>query len=114
MTRFPTEGATMGLARSVLRLMVQMHRDSPWVGPVATLGVQDVPASYEELAGLFRAEGVGFRPVAPAQREPSTSHYYQAAGLLAAGYVHPRVFFRMLGLDGYDDIDFMDLERPTL
>src|SRR5262245_17063410 len=104
----------MGLAASVLRLIVRLHQDRPWEGPVLTLGVQDVHATYDDLIGLFQEEGVRFEPVPPAERLPSTSHFFRQAGRDGAGFVHARIFFRMLGLDGYDDLDFADFESPTL
>jgi hypothetical protein len=104
----------MGLSASVLRLVVRWHGQEPWVGPVLTLGMQDVHASYDDLVEVFHAEGVPHHAVAPAQRQPSTSRYFRLAGLDGRGYVHPRVFFRMLGIDGYDDLDFADFEQPTL
>ena len=104
----------MGLSASVLRLMVQWHGREPWVGPVLTLGMQDVHANYDELTATFRAAGVSHAPVPPAERLLSTSRYFRVAGLDQRGYVHPRVFFRMLGIADYDDLDFADFEQPTL
>jgi hypothetical protein len=104
----------MGLATSVLRLLVRLHGERPWEGPVLTLGVQDVHATYDDLSRLFREERVRPAPVPPAERLASTSHYFRRSGLEGVGYVHARVFFRMLGIAGYDDLDFADFEKPTL
>lgn len=102
----------MGLAASVLRLIVRLHRERAWTGPVLTLGVQDVHATYDDLAGFFREEGVPLVPVPPAERRPSTSRFLRQTDRV--GFVHARVFFRMLGIEEYDDLDFADLEGPTL
>jgi hypothetical protein len=104
----------MGLSASVLRLMVRWHGQQPFLGPVLTLGMQDVHASYDELAAAFHGEGVRHQEVPPAQRQLSTSRYFRLVGLDGRGYVHPRVFFRMVGIDDYDDLDFADFEQPTL
>ena len=101
----------MGLATSVLRLVVRMHRERPWAGPVLTLGVQDVPATYDELRRLFREERCPFVEVPPGERTTTTSRHLLGSG--GQGFAHARVFFRMLGLDGYDDVDFSDAESPT-
>jgi hypothetical protein len=104
----------MGLATSVMRLMVRMHQEHPWTGPVVTLGVQDVPATYDQLAGLFKQERARSAPLPPAERLLSTSHLFQRSGAGGNGFVHPRVLFRMLGIDQYDDMDYADFEKPTL
>jgi hypothetical protein len=103
----------MGLATSVIRWMVSQHGERPWSGPVLTLGVQDVAIGYAELLALFRAERVCPVPVPVAQQVSTTSVLLQrSAG--GSKCVHPRVFFQMLGLPAYDDLDFADFERPTL
>jgi hypothetical protein len=104
----------MGLAASVLRLLVRLHGEQPWGGPVVTLGVQDVHATHDDLTRIFREERVRSEAVPPAERLPSTSRYFRQSGREGTGYVHARVFFRMLGLAGYDDLDFADFEKPTL
>src|SRR5262249_37432396 len=48
------------------------------------------------------------------ERLLSTSKYFLRTGRGNAGYVHARVFFQMLGLGGYDDLDLTDHEKPTL
>ena len=101
----------MGLATSVLRLLVRKHRTQPWTGPVITLGVQDVPATYDELRRLFRDESCPCVEVRADERAPTTSRCLLQSG--GEKFVHPRVFFRMLGLEGYDDVDFAAFEQPT-
>ena len=101
----------MGLATSVLRLIAQRHRERPWSGPVMTLGVQDVAATYDDLRRLLREERCPYVDVPAAERTTTTSRYLLASG--GHRFVHARVFFRMLGLEGYDDMDFVETERPT-
>src|SRR5205823_3708563 len=96
---------------SVLRLMMRKHRERPWTGPVLMLGVQDVPATYDDLCRLFREERCACADVPPAERLLTTSRCLWQSG--GADSVHPRVFFHMLGLEGYDDVDFSAIEQPT-
>jgi hypothetical protein len=104
----------MGLAVSIMRLMIRMHKAEPWHGPVLTLGVQDVPATYDELVKVYRSEKADFVPVPAAERRTSTSDLFKRSGLDNTGYIHPTVFFKTLGVQGYDDVDFSDFEKPTL
>ena len=103
----------MGLAASVLRQIVEWHGQKPWVGPVLTLGMQDVYASYEELGAIFRSAKIPHAHVPPSEQLLSTSRYFRLTGLDQRGYVHPRVLFRMLAIDEYEDLDFADFEQPT-
>ena len=50
----------MGLSPSVIRLLMRLHRERPFHGPVLTLGVQDVHASYEDLQTWSAEEEVPF------------------------------------------------------
>src|SRR5262245_29289459 len=47
-------------------------------------------------------------------RQLSTSRYFQTAGLMNRRYVHPRTFWRTLGITDYEDMDFSEVEQPTL
>jgi hypothetical protein len=104
----------MGLASSVLRLIIDMHGQRRWEGPVLTFGSQDVHASYPELTRAFEAAKVPAAPVPRNERTLSHSDYFRRVGWLNRNYVHARVFFRMLGIEQYDDLDFADFEKPSL
>src|SRR5438128_7065676 len=104
----------MGLSSGTIELMMGLHRRRRFRGPVVTLGVQDVHATYADLRQWAERQQLEFHDVPPQERALSTSRYFQAAGLLDRGYVHPRTFFRTLGLVGYDDLDFSEVEGPTL
>lgn len=104
----------MGLSPSIIRLTMGLHRRRSFRGPVLTLGVQDVHATYGDLKQWAALEQLPFREVPPAERALSTSRYFQTAGLTDRGYVHARTFFRTLGLSDYEDLDFSDVEGPAL
>jgi hypothetical protein len=94
--------------------MMRLHGKRQFSGPVLTLGVQDVHANYEELRTWASREKLNFSEVPATEPRLSTSRYFQTAGLAKRGFVHPRTFFRTMGLAGYEDLDFSELEGASL
>ena len=103
----------MGLTPSNLRLLIELHSELGFDGPVLSLGNQEVYASAADLSELFRAAGARWR-------EPAVIHPHTSAAFRrhwpekARDFVHARTFFDMLGLDGYTDVDRYPDDEPTL
>jgi len=96
-------------------MLLRSHREHAFRGPVCTLGNQETWASYADLEALFRATGVDHLPVASPRRH--TSKMFAEDPVLrelARDFVHARVFFQMLGIDDYTDIDAFDFDKPEV
>ena len=112
----------MGLMPSLLALLVDLHRELDFEGPVLTLGNQDVYATYDDLRTMFAERGVPARETDSIR--PHTSKMFEEAWPeRTRDYVHAATFFSMLGLRGYTDLDLYspdaepgivhDLNRPV-
>ena len=104
----------MGLLPTHIRLLLVLHRRfGGFEGPVMTLGNQDLFASEADLRTMFAEAGL--TPREPAEVAPHTS---AVLGVMFAeksrDYVHARVFFDMLGLDGYADVDKFPDDHPVV
>ena len=105
----------MGFLPSHLRLLLRAHRKHSFRGPVCTLGNQETWATYRDLEALFRGAGVDYRPVtAPAGHTSKMFSEDPALREMARDFVHSRVYFQMLGIDDYKDIDAFDFDRPAV
>lgn len=105
----------MGFLPSHLRLLIRSHRKHAFQGPVCTLGNQETWASYAELEGLFRTANCAFQEVRDVR--PHSSKMFSDDPVLrelARDFVHARVFFQMLGIEEYTDIDAFDFDRPAM
>lgn len=104
----------MGLLPSHIRLLLHLHhRLGGFEGPVMTLGNQDLFASEADLRAMFAAAGL--TPREPAEVLPHSSPVLRAFfGEKSRDYMHARVFFDMLGLDGYADIDQFPDDQPVI
>src|SRR3989442_4388139 len=104
----------MGLLPGILQQMIRLHKKRRFMGPVLTLGVLDVYARYDDVVQWCHAERFPSVPVPAAERRLSTSRNFRAMGLHTKGFIHAATFFRALGLEGYEDLDFSEAEGPTL
>jgi hypothetical protein len=79
-------------------------------GRVATLGVQDVHATHEELARIMHTMNVRIKEVPLDERRYTHSKIVERRARRA----HIADVFRMLGYDTVDTIDFSDAESPDI
>ena len=92
----------MGLAPTQLQYILRLHKQRQFRGPVLTLGVQDICATYADVTAWAKKEGTPLVSVPPNEQRRSTSRHFQANGL--KNFLHPQTFFRMLGIDGYRSV----------
>jgi len=97
-----------------MRLIVELHKREPLPTPLLSLGVQDIHARYEDLVAMFRSAKYPYRDLSPEQRLASTSYLWRNDPERARERVHPRTFFRMLGIEDYSDLDLSPAEQPAL
>lgn len=103
----------MGLSIGMLRLLVNMHRRRQFVGPVLTLGVQDVYATYDQLKEFMAEEGLPIHEVPPEKRLLHKS-VHLAGRVKQHDLVHCETFLRMMGLLPYESLDGSSAEHPTI
>jgi len=101
----------MGLIPTDLRFLIKLHKEITFEGPVLTLGNQDIWATYDELKSFFRQMDCRFREVEPFK---GTSAELVRCLPRAKEFVHAQVFFQMLGIDDYYDVDRFDQDKPKL
>ena len=104
----------MGLPADILRLIAKMHAKRPFMGPVLTLGVQDLYDTYDNVWQMLRRSGIAGREVPPEERQRANSIHMRQSKLEERGYLHARTFFRMLGIDDYRDLDVTPDEGAQL
>jgi len=80
------------------------------VGPLLTLGNQDIWAEYNELRSFFEEIDC---PYAESTIIPHTSRLFEQH-TDTENYVHARTFFEMLGIKDYYDIDKYDRDAPQI
>jgi hypothetical protein len=105
----------MGMLPSYLRLVASMHGRYAFQGPVCSLGNQDIWASYAELKRCFLDVNCSYQE--PSRLIPHSSRTFAMDGQLsgiARDFVHARVFFEMLGISDYVDLDKFDSDRPAV
>lgn len=105
----------MGFLPSHLRMMIRSHRRNRFSGPVCTLGNQDTWATFADLLTYFEQEGCPPATVGSITRHMSRT-FNESAELraISAEFVHARVFFEMLGIREYADMDAFDFDSPTM
>lgn len=105
----------MGMLKSYLKLVLLFHKERQFRGSVCVLGNQEIWATYEDLQGCFDEMGVSYR--VPREIRGHSSRMFAADPVLrglAARFVHASVFFDMLGMDEYVDVDKFETDRPVL
>jgi hypothetical protein len=105
----------MGLFPSSMRLLLKFHKYRKFEGPVCCLGNQEIWATYEDLVAIFEEMDCEYQR--PARVVLHTSRMFRQNPWLkeiAARFVHARVFFEMLGVREYFDIDKFDWDKPVL
>lgn len=105
----------MGMLPSHVRLVASMHKHYAFEGPVCSLGNQDIWASYEELKQCFEQVNCPYREPSQVVRHSSrTFAMDRQLARMAQDFVHARVFFEMLGIKEYMDLDKFDSDNPAL
>ena len=105
----------MGLFPSSVKLLLKLHKNRKFAGPVCCLGNQEIWATYEDLEAIFNEMECEYQR--PTRVVLHTSGMFrQNPGLkeITARFVHARVFFEMLGVQEYVDIDKFDWDEPVL
>ncbi len=103
----------MGLLPSSLKLILQFHKHLSFEGPVLSIGNQDIWANYEQLKTIFEEMGVRYcEPKEIARHTSYTFSSNEAINQLTDDFVHAKVFFEMLGLPDYCDIDKFVSDAP--
>jgi hypothetical protein len=105
----------VGFLPSHLRLLIRSHQKFSLRGPVCTLGNQETWASYAELKDIFAAAKCEYRQVREVRTHTSKMFSDDPAlAEVARDFVHAKVFFEMLGMEEYMDIDAFDFDQPSL
>jgi hypothetical protein len=103
----------MGLTPSFLRLIIDLHKKVGFESPVLTLGNQDIYGSYEDLKNFFVEASYQYHE--PEALLPHTSTYLREnMPERSQKFVHAKVFFEMLGIKEYYDMDKFDIDQPIL
>lgn len=96
----------MGLLPSSIRMFIHLHKHYHFKGPVLTLGVQDIWATYPDLK-LYCKD----TPVIQPEILPHNSKMFKQDPILielSKNFVHAKTFFEMLNICGYFDMDKFD------
>lgn len=102
----------MGLIPSSCRLLISVHKEVTFRGPVLTLGNQEIYGSHEDLKSFFRQMGC---PYSETKCIPHSSAYFISRyPNRAKDFVHARTFFGMMGITDYWDMDFSDRDKPQI
>lgn len=104
----------MGLLPSSMKLLIQFDKKYQFEGPVLSLGNQEIWANYADLKSYFDEMDSPYQE--PGEIVSHTSYMFSSDANLAAlakDFVHARVFFEMLGIRDYDDMDKFDSDKPT-
>jgi len=104
----------MGLSPSSIKLLIQFDKKYQFEGPILSLGNQEIWASYADLKGYFTEMGSSYTE--PKAVVPHTSYTFSSdpnLAELAKDFVHARVFFEMMGMSDYADMDKFDSDKPT-
>lgn len=103
------------MLRSYLKLVLHFHKQRQFSGSVCVLGNQEIWADYDGLKECFAQMGLAHRT--PSEVRPHSSRMFSedpTLSALAAKFVHASVFFEMMGMNEYVDIDKFALDRPVL
>lgn len=104
----------MGLLPSSIKLLLQFNKKYHFEGPILSLGNQEIWASYADLKDYFTKGGSPHNE--PKAISPHTSYTFLSdpnLAKLAKDFVHARVFFEMMGMNDYADMDKFDSDKPT-
>ena len=103
----------MGFTPDFFRLIIKLHKQVHFNGSVLTLGNQDVYASYEDLKSLFDEAHYPYQNLDKV-REHTSNFFKEDLATLTQNFVHASVFFEMLGLGQYYDLDKFPEDHPVL
>ena len=105
----------MGMLPSYIRLVASMHSRYRFEGPVCSLGNQDIWASHEDLKRYFKEVRSSYEePNRIIGHSSRTFNIDPSLMNVAQDFVHARVFFEMLGIQDYEDMDKFDSDNPTI
>ena len=101
----------MGLLPSSIKFLILFHQKYIFEGPVLTLGNQEVWATYDDLKKYFQemktdyidAKEIKFHHSGLFRKDPTLAR-------ISEKFVHARVFFEMLGISEYYDVDKYDTD----
>lgn len=105
----------MGMLQSYLKLVLLFHKTRGFRGSVCVLGNQEIWATYDDLKHCFDDMGVAYR-TPKVVRGHSSRMFMENPTLkaLSENFVHASVFFDMLGMEEYVDVDKFEADRPIL
>lgn len=97
----------MGISRGSIKYLIGAFKDvKPIGGTVLCLAVSGVDANYEELVKEFEFQNYDYR------RLPEDEIAYD--GITQFGHtIHQDVFFKMIGFDNVESMDYYENEKPT-
>src|ERR1035438_7105267 len=93
-------------------MLVRLHRELGFEGPVLTLGNQDIWANHDDLLAIFREQGC--TPHSTEVLPHTSSLLNKFLPERSRDFVHARTFFGMMGLDGYVDLDCSAHDQPQI
>src|SRR3989339_1052667 len=104
----------MGLPAPHLKFIVQRVKKYKFIGPVLTLGNQDIYATAQNIEGLLAKEKIEFSRLEKILH--SVSSDIPKINKEAANYIHAKTFFEFLGIkeEDYYDIDKFPFDRPKI
>lgn len=98
----------MAILKPAAKLIVREHARYGFRGPLLSLGVPEIYATYDEL-GAWSSEYLQKKlPFGPEEAQRSTNKI--GARL---GWVNARTFFRALGVDDFQSLDLPGCEHPA-
>lgn len=98
----------MGLLRPSLRFLARQHKRKPFGGSILTLGRQCVHGSLDHIQRMLVDEGITAHALPPGM--DTKSNVEEWMGNRLADYTNDVVFFRLLGIDDVQSMDFSDFE----
>lgn len=103
----------MALTPSFLRFIIRLHKEVTLEGPVLCLSNHDIWATHNDLRSFFKDMDCTFREVAYIRN--TSAGLQQAENWPGSKDLpHAKVFFGMMGIDDYVDIDKYDYDKPML
>ena len=101
----------MGLLPSSIKFLIRFHQKYAFEGPVLTLGNQEIWATYDDLKKYFQemkadyidASEIKFHHSGLFRKDPTLAK-------ISEKFVHAKVFFEMLGISEYYDVDKYDTD----
>lgn len=104
----------MGLTVTNLKFILKKSKRYGFIGPVLTLGNQDIYATEKDIRKWAEKFNIKLRD--PKKILYSTSGDVPKINKEAAKYIHARTFFEFLGIkeEDYFDIDKFDFDKPKI